>query len=688
MNFLNPLFLFGLSAAALPILIHLFTKRRPKDVPFSSLEFLSEVQQSEIRRLRIKQWLLLLLRTLAVAAIATAMARPALPGGVGRAGEAAATTLVALVDVSGSMSAIAADNRPLLASAKRAAEDLLATLGPADQLLLVPYDRTPRPVSDAPIGDAARLRTALQALTPSAQTTDHAAALALAARTLAEARTLNKELVWFSDFQRSGVADGAALESEGPWSEARIYLVPMTPRSRANAGVTDARLLPSGDATALSVSAHGDGVPAGDFALEVRDLPAAGETAATLGRGFVSLPGTGEGATLLPLSAMPDAGGEVLLPADVLPLDDRRVFAAGRAGALRVLLREDGEPSALRFALEAGSPASGLEAIVAGAGNLAERLRDADVLVLGDLARLGPAETQAVLDYHRGGGGLLLAPGARADLAWWNDALLGELGLGRLGPIESAPAQGSWRLTRRIAGHAVLEGFPARPGEALSTARILRARRVETSARVLLAHDHERPALIEGRRSLLLATPLDGASGDLAVSGAFLPLVHQATRVLGRGTAAASLMPGEHWRAPASTGDWRIVSEDGREVAVSLQAERGATRAVSEPFERPGLYRILESGRLRGSVAVNPDPRESALASFEERELLAAFPAGRARVLRPGADFAQRVREARFGRELWPLFVMLALALLIAETILGRWGMGGASAPRGAKRQA
>jgi ABC-type spermidine/putrescine transport system permease subunit I len=42
-------------------------------VRFPSLEFLTEVNQSEIRRLRIKQWLLLLLRTLAIALTVTVL---------------------------------------------------------------------------------------------------------------------------------------------------------------------------------------------------------------------------------------------------------------------------------------------------------------------------------------------------------------------------------------------------------------------------------------------------------------------------------------------------------------------------------------------------------------------------------------------------------------------------------------
>ncbi len=84
---------------------------------------------------------------------------------------------------------------------------------------------------------------------------------------------------------------------------------------------------------------------------------------------------------------------------------------------------------------------------------------------------------------------------------------------------------------------------------------------------------------------------------------------------------------------------------------------------------------MLEGGTLRSTFAVNPDVRESDLAARPARDLLVGFPSGRAQVLEPGADFARRVREARYGRELWSWFVTLALLLLAAETIIGRWGM-------------
>lgn len=685
MNFLNPLFLFGIAAAAIPILIHLFTRRRPREVRFPSLEFLSEVHQSEIRRLKLKQWLLLALRALAIAALATAMSRPALKGSVaGNAG--AASTLVALVDVSGSMGAPGADGRPLAAAARRVVDDLLSTLGPGDELLLVPYDRAPRPVSERPLGDAGRLRAAAQALQPSAATTDHAAALALAARTLRESHALNRELFWISDFQRAGFGgeDGAGeafAAPDGPWNASRVYLVPLAARSRANAALTSAALAPAAGGVELSVGAAGFDVTPGDFAVEARELAApegAGALAPLerLGSGFVSLPARGEASALMPLSRLPGAGGEALLPDDALAMDNRRVFAAGRAGMLRVLLREDGAASPLRLALEAGGAASGFDVRAVDAASLAAQAGDADVIVIGDVARPGPAELQAVLDFWRGGGALLLVPGMRADGAAWNQLLLGELGAGELGPGERAPENVAWRLVRRAAGHPVLEGFPARPGEPLSSASFSLVRAYRPGpARVLLEYDRGRPALLEAPHALVLNASLDLATSDFAVSGAFLPLVHQCVRVLGRGTAAASLSPGDVWRAPAVTGEWRVVDETGRDVPVSLGGAKGATRLETAPLERPGLYRVLLGGRLRGSFAVNPDARESDLASLAEPALVAGFPAGRASVLRAGDDLARRVREARFGRELWVEFALLALLLLVAESVIGRWGM-------------
>jgi hypothetical protein len=691
LSFLNPFFLFGLFAAAIPILIHLFTRRRPREIRFPSLEFLTEVNQSQIRRLKLKQWLLLLLRTLAIIAIALAMARPALRGTAGLK-SGAATTIVALVDRSGSMAAEAgaagdAAQSPagtLAGVARRVVEDLLLTMGPADELLLVPYDAAPQPVTPEPVGDLARLRAAAQALDAGAHTTDHRPALEFASRALAASRALNRELFWISDFQASGfrgadvdatAGPGAVAVPDGPWSESRVYLIPLAPRSRANVALSDASLAPSEGGVALSVTAAAHGVTPGDLAVEARDGAGGGE----LGRGFLNIPATGEATTLLPLAALPAEGGVIEIPSDPLPLDNRRWFAAGRAGTQRIVLRDDAQVSAVRLALEAGAPASGIAVDAAPAGQLSGRLADADALVINDVERLPAGDLQALLDYHRAGGALLIVLGERADPAFWNASVLREIGAGQMGDVVRTAPGAAWRLLRRAAGHPALAGFPARPGEPLSNARfdLVREFRPAAGTRTLLEFDGAHPALVEGRGLLVFCSSLEPDASDFPVSGAFLPLLHQSVKVLARGTAAASLVPGERYTAPASTGAWRIDGPDGVEVLSELTATAGAARLVSAPLERPGLYRVVRGDQVRSTFAVNPDPAESDLTPAADDALVRAFPDGRARIMRPGADLAQRVREARFGRELWSWFVVIALLLLVAESIVARWGMAG-----------
>ena len=75
-GFLNSTILIAAVAALIPLLIHLFSRRRVKVVEFSSLRHLKEMQKRQLRRLKIRQLLLLILRMLIVLAAVLAFARP------------------------------------------------------------------------------------------------------------------------------------------------------------------------------------------------------------------------------------------------------------------------------------------------------------------------------------------------------------------------------------------------------------------------------------------------------------------------------------------------------------------------------------------------------------------------------------------------------------------------------------
>ncbi len=107
MSLLHPLLLWGLAAVAVPILIHLLLRQRPRPRPWAAMRWLLAADREASRRWKLTNWLLLLLRCLAVALLALAVARPALPGLGG------GDHLVLVVDRSASMGARGADAGPL-----------------------------------------------------------------------------------------------------------------------------------------------------------------------------------------------------------------------------------------------------------------------------------------------------------------------------------------------------------------------------------------------------------------------------------------------------------------------------------------------------------------------------------------------------------------------------------------------
>ena len=69
MNFLQPLILFGLPLIALPIIIHLINQWRYQTKQWSAMMFLLAANQMNRGFARIRRWLILAMRTLAVAGL-------------------------------------------------------------------------------------------------------------------------------------------------------------------------------------------------------------------------------------------------------------------------------------------------------------------------------------------------------------------------------------------------------------------------------------------------------------------------------------------------------------------------------------------------------------------------------------------------------------------------------------------
>src|SRR5215831_6829020 len=63
-------------AVAVPIVIHLLFRQKTRTLPIGSVRFLHQVVREHRRRRRVRQWLLLALRMLAILLLALLFARP------------------------------------------------------------------------------------------------------------------------------------------------------------------------------------------------------------------------------------------------------------------------------------------------------------------------------------------------------------------------------------------------------------------------------------------------------------------------------------------------------------------------------------------------------------------------------------------------------------------------------------
>ena len=145
------LFIGGLIAIASPVIIHLLNRRRFKRVDWAAMDFLLEAQRINRRRVKLEEFILLLLRCLAMALIGLLLARPFLninPSGIFKSGQ---TERIIVLDDSLSMAAATGARAPI-EEASDMLQKLIEGLAAGNDDNLITVIRTTDPERFAPNG--------------------------------------------------------------------------------------------------------------------------------------------------------------------------------------------------------------------------------------------------------------------------------------------------------------------------------------------------------------------------------------------------------------------------------------------------------------------------------------------------------------------------------------------------------
>jgi hypothetical protein len=693
MSLLAPLYIAGLVALSLPILFHLIRRAPQGRQAFSSLMFLSPSPPRLTRRSRLTNIVLLLLRAAALALLALAFARPffqqRIDGGV-RAADGRRVAI--LVDTSASMR-----RGDLWEQAKAQAGQVLADLGPADEVGLFFFDRRVRPAMTfaewnelEPGRRQAVLRGRLGEAAPTWAATHAGEALATVADLLAEAEgsrqaagARGRQLVLISDLQQGGHVE--ALQGH-QWPE-HVMLEVRTVAPKAS----------STNASLQLVTGTGDGP--GDAAVDPTRLRVRVTNQPDSGREQFSLawanahgplagvepvkvyvpPGRSQVARLpRPGPDRPQAD-RVVLSGDDADFDNTLYVVPPRKESVRVFLA--GEDAAddvkgMRYYFERAVAETPGRSVEVAARAAAEALTEAELLgarlvvVAGGISD----ERAAVIRRFAEGGGDVLWVLRDAEGAGSLATLMGVPSI----DVQEAPARDFALIGRVDPDDPLFSPFADARLADFTKIHFWKHRRVtlppDGTARVLAAFDNGDPFLIEqpvGRGRLVIATSgWHPADSQLALSTKFVPLIDGFVRPRDGGTLGGTYAVGEPIPVPKGTAGGEAARAatvpDGRKIAI------GADATAFDAADVPGVYRLTIAGD-EIAVAVNVAPDESRTAPLAVEELarwgarLGDQPAPEEIVTR---ERQLRRMELEGRQKAWRWLIVGVLVLLAAETAL------------------
>ena len=691
MGFLNAIFMFGLVAMAVPIIIHLLNRRRIRKIRFSSLEFLSELAKRRMRKINLRRILILILRTLAVMLLVFAFARPTLrSAGFLIPGKAPKNVIVCL-DVSYSMG-VNHEIGTALTMARELAHSIVDQAGKNDLLNLVLFSDRPEELLEKGTRNRNLIKTAIDNAEPSAETTAIDRAITRAFELVDRSDVDNGEIYVVSDFRFN--ADSTIVTRRGPApgqkEHVRVYLIPVYEEDADNVSIdrvtVPRKLLRPGEVirVGVAISNHSREHPA-NFPLE---LSVGGKRKAEK---VINLAPSAATTVTFPISFTEWGSYQcrVSKNRDRLPIDDDRHFILEVSKSVPVTLvrgirQTTEEQTASFFYLEkALNPRGTTE------GEFTVKTIDQRDLTAAALPKRGVVvwtnpqnlETRrlALLErYVKRGGSLMIFLG-ESDRRLWNNRRFRQFVGMRAADRKTNQLREGYTSFRR--DHPVFSIFSPEELELRTRTRVKSyVAAIGVAPDSVLAYvGGGDPALWECSRGkgsvLVFAASPDLESGDIPLSPMFLPLVHTSVSYLAieGGTRHLRENPvGQDLffdipEGEVSASHLLIRDPQGRPLKpVIYESPQGdKTQVICERTRAVGVFTLQSDTTVVAVAAVNLDTRESNLAR-------SSLPEDGGAVVQAGPDFLDNLEEKRQGREVFAFFVLLVAVALVAESILGR----------------
>ncbi len=678
MNFLNPIVLFGLSAAILPLVIHLLSRRRAKEVAFPSIKILKMMQTDRIRMLKIKQLIMLILRTLIIILIIFAFARPTLRS-VFRAN--ARTSAVIIIDGSASMMYV--DNGELLFDrALRKGEEIINMLGKDDTAAVIFSGKIPTVLGRGMTNNKKSLLKALKDFENSLSSGEPARSFKMAVDLLEKSGALNREIYYLTD----GAVNSLPGSFDVSDQNIRLYTVLLGPEERDGSVIEDIRLVDKlvspGNEITFRVRGH-----IGDRSKEMNlEFFVDGERK---GRSQVTKRTAGYVET--DFSYIPETHGWYSVHAAV----DDGYFGPGEKRRITIQV-----PDKIKVLIAGGSPEDmyfiervldpGREYQMFSIKSVLENdisqsdISMADVIILSGVTDISEKIYRSLLSaVIERGKGLMVFPPKDISSSIYNNGIFRDII-----PVKvekrvtyQKPDEGNYTYINRFDfTHPILKGISAE--ENFRKPEVISYLKMSPSASVnILARFSDNSmaageiACGKGRAIVCAVNTLEDS--DFPLTGIFVPFFIRSVQYL-----SGIIINGGLYEAGSNIRE--IIGDVPRNVQVTVKSENSPAKFVDIEFiegravtkdvtaDPPGFYLVYAGEEERLRYSVNTPFSEVIFKRYGTKMSAEVFKKIHWKEIDDTDNLTEFVVKDRYGRELTGIFIICALMLLCVEMVIAR----------------
>ena len=642
--------------------------------------FLVAAHRQNVRRLQLKQLLILLLRMLIVALIALALARPFLTLGLPLASIRAKTDVVIVLDNSYSMGYQDVDGI-WFEDAKSIATDVLKSLRHGDSAALILMSDIARPEFRQLTPDIERVIQTIQEAEVSYRGTNVHPSIELAHEILSDSQQQIKELYLISDFRQNGWTQVGVIPNV---SGSRIFLLPVgqdTPHNTNIEEITSShQLIGVGLPIQLNVGItnHSNATLAqttltfhiGEEKKQTHTFTADADepVLTTITHNFAS-PGIHT--------------GYFELTSDRLNVDNKRYFAVEISGEIRVLCVGE-QTDYLQLALNPLYNRTGTDLSLKStmihpvACTQAEfesfPLQDYDIVILSDVESLTARAKAQLNEFIRQGKSIIAFVSTTYQLPWLAAVVSGRT---------------SWEIPQHVtdydADHPIFDIFPDDILSGQYGPKFYQAMQVTAveDTKVLASFGDGTPFLIarrEGRSHILFFNAgFDVESGDneLLINPYFLPLIQNTVLYAMYSDAKRNIDVGDTYTSsfPNSSGMTaqikRVDAAAENQIVTVPVTEDGIIQY--NRTEMPGIYQVdmkTQDRLYRSFFTVNTPIFEADLAPFSLQTASEKINAQQVSAEESGELDTAALDTKRHGREIWGELLLLAVCCMLLEGYL------------------